>query len=163
MRNRVIALLALLAFLSLQPTESRADESGPACVVDGKTLVINGKRLRMSCRGGVEFTLNGIVTPPLDQLCDVADGRKWYCGRASATMLLEYVKDRTVDCLGDRETKNGPLVGICFVNGESVNGKMVREGWALADRNRGKAYIDLENKAHAERKGLWQGGVVPPW
>ncbi len=40
------ALVALLAF------PAHADVSGPACVTDGDTLVVNGKRQRTRCVGG---------------------------------------------------------------------------------------------------------------
>ncbi len=40
------ALVAMLAF------PAYADVSGPACVTDGDTLVVNGKRQRTRCVGG---------------------------------------------------------------------------------------------------------------
>ncbi len=40
------ALLAMLAF------PAYADVTGPACVTDGDTLVVNGKRQRTRCAGG---------------------------------------------------------------------------------------------------------------
>ena len=40
------ALVAMLAF------PAHAAVSGPACVTDGDTLVVNGKRQRMRCVGG---------------------------------------------------------------------------------------------------------------
>ncbi len=41
------ALVAMLAF------PAHADVSGPACVTDGDTLVVNGKRERNRCVGGM--------------------------------------------------------------------------------------------------------------
>ena len=40
------ALVAMLTF------PAHADVSGPACVTDGDTLVVNGKRQRTRCVGG---------------------------------------------------------------------------------------------------------------
>ncbi len=40
------ALVALVAF------PAHADVSGPACVTDGDTLVVNGKRQHTRCVGG---------------------------------------------------------------------------------------------------------------
>ncbi len=40
------ALLAMLAF------PAYADVTGPACVTDSDTLVVNGKRQRTRCAGG---------------------------------------------------------------------------------------------------------------
>ncbi len=51
------ALLAMLAF------PAHADVSGPACVSDGDTLVVNGKRQRTRCVGGTRVRLFGIDAP----------------------------------------------------------------------------------------------------
>ncbi len=48
------ALLAMLAF------PAYADVTGPACVTDGDTLVVNGKRQRTRCVGGTRVRLFGI-------------------------------------------------------------------------------------------------------
>ena len=51
------ALVALVAF------PAHADVSGPACVTDGDTLVVNGKRQRTRCVGGTRVRLFGIDAP----------------------------------------------------------------------------------------------------
>ncbi len=43
------AAAALVAMLAVP---ANADVSGPACVTDGDTLVVNGKRQRTRCAGG---------------------------------------------------------------------------------------------------------------
>lgn len=153
----------LIAMMVLTPTRGWADESGKVCVTDGKTVVVNGKRWRGACRGGTVFELEGVVTPSLDQLCDTTDGRRWYCGRAAAAMLLEYVKERVVECKAERTKKDGTTVGTCRVEGVNLSDRMVAEGWALADRTTGIDFVAAETQARQARKGLWQGGVVPPW
>ncbi len=52
-----VALVAMLAF------PAHADVSGPACVTDGDTLVVNGKRQRTRCVGGTRVRLFGIDAP----------------------------------------------------------------------------------------------------
>ncbi len=76
------ALVALLAF------PAHADVSGPACVTDGDTLVVNGKRQRTRCVGGTRFRLFGIDAPELKQTCKLPGGRDFLCGRAAASFLL---------------------------------------------------------------------------
>ncbi len=51
------ALVAMLAF------PAHADVSGPVCVTDGDTLVVNGKRQRSRCVGGTRVRLFGIEAP----------------------------------------------------------------------------------------------------
>ncbi len=58
-----VGLVALLAF------PAHADVSGPACVTDGDTLVVKGKRQRTRCVGGTRVRWFGIDAPELNQRC----------------------------------------------------------------------------------------------
>ncbi len=51
------ALVALVTF------PAHADVSGPVCVTDGDTLVVNGKRRHTGCVGGTRVRLFGIGAP----------------------------------------------------------------------------------------------------
>ncbi len=51
---KAAALVALVVF------PAHADVSGPVCVTDGDTLVVNGKRERTRCVGGTRVRLFGI-------------------------------------------------------------------------------------------------------
>ena len=89
------ALMALVAF------PAHADVSGPVCVTDGDSLVVNGKRQRNRCVGGTRVRLFGIDAPELKQRCKHANGRDFLCGRAAASFLLEHVRSGTVECRGN--------------------------------------------------------------
>ncbi len=123
------ALVALVAF------PAHADVSGPACVTDGDTLVVNGKRERTRCVGGTHVRLFGIDAPELKQRCKHPSGRDFLCGRAAASFLLEHVRGRTVECRGNSEDRYGRLIAICFIGGKDLNAMMVSGGWALIYRS----------------------------
>ncbi len=89
------ALVALVAF------PAHADVSGPACVTDGDTLVVNGKRQRTRCVGGTRVRLFGIDAPELKQKCKAPGGGDFLCGIAAAAFLLEHVRGGTVECKGN--------------------------------------------------------------
>ena len=108
----VAALVALFAF------PAHADVSGPACVTDGDTLVVNGKRQHTRCVGGTRVRLFGIDAPELKQRCKHANGQDFLCGRAAASFLLEHVRGRAVECRGNSEDRYGRLIAICFVDGK---------------------------------------------
>ena len=151
------ALVALLAF------PAHADVSGPACVTDGDTLVVNGKRQRTRCVGGTRVRLFGIDAPELKQRCKHANGRDFLCGRAAASFLLEHVRGRAVECRGNSEDRYGRLIAICFVGSKDLNAMMVGEGWALAYRGYSEKYVPQENAARGASKGIWAMRFVPPW
>ncbi len=93
------ALVAMLA------VPAHADVTGPVCVTDGDTLVVNGKRQRTRCAGGTRVRLFGIDAPELKQTCKHPSGRDFLCGRAAASFLLEHVGDRAVECRGNSEDR----------------------------------------------------------
>ena len=73
-----LAFLALIAVLCLLATPALADVTGPARVIDGDTLQIQGERIR----------LHGIDAPESRQLCFIA-GKPWQFGKDAANALRE--------------------------------------------------------------------------
>jgi len=158
---RCFLLVALLMALPIGPAV--ADASGPACVVSGDTLAINGRRSYGRCVGGTPVGLVGIDAPELGQLCGHPSGRQVLCGRAAAAFLLNHVLKQIVTCTGNTRGHDGQLLATCRVGGRDLNALMVAEGWALADRRFTDAYVADEEKAKAAHKGLWGLTFVPPW
>lgn len=154
MRTWPLILGVLFALADIPP--ALADVSGPACVTDGNVIVVNGRRWYGKCIGGTPVRLFGTIAPDLAQLCDAPDGRKWQCGRAAAAMLLDTLKNETVMCEGTTVDSQGRLMAVCRVQGEEINRKMVRDGWALAYARHSMKYLPEEKMAEQARKGLWQ-------
>jgi endonuclease YncB( thermonuclease family) len=68
--------------------------------------------------------------------------------------------------LSTREVGNdrsGRVLATCFVGGENLNERIVREGWALDFRRYTSAYLDAEEEAKRRRVGLWQRDFEAPW
>ena len=156
-RTLMIAALILLA----HPV--RADVIGPACVTDGDSISINGKRQSRGCRGGNKVRLVGIDAPELKQLCRHPNGRDFQCGLAAASFLLKQVRDKTVECRGTEKDRYKRLLAECFVGETSLNALMVLEGWALAYRRYSEKYIAQEKEARQNKKGIWGMKFMPPW
>ena len=151
------ALVALLTF------PAHADVSGPACVTDGDTLVVNGKRQRTRCDGGTRVRLFGIDAPELRQKCRHPSGINSLCGRTAASFLLRHVSGRTVECKGNSVDRYGRLIATCFIDGKNLNSMIVSAGWALAYRDHSNKYVPQENVARKASKGIWAMQFVPPW
>ena len=75
--------LAGILILCLLATPALADVSGPARVIDGDSLEIQGQRIR----------LHGIDAPESRQLCYL-DGKPWQCGKDAANALAEKIAHR---------------------------------------------------------------------
>jgi endonuclease YncB( thermonuclease family) len=124
--------------------------AGPAKAIDGDSLVIAGKNLR----------LWGIDAPELNQTCP--DGFK--AGARAYEHLASIVQGRTVSCRQlDLDHHRRPLV-ICSAAGYGeLNAGMVEAGLAWAYRHYTPAYAALEDEAKAQGRWLWQHNCQPPW
>jgi endonuclease YncB( thermonuclease family) len=130
-----------------------SDVSGLATVIDGDTLDIDGRRVR----------LEGIDAPEIAQVCDKADGRSWACGRAAADALVSLTSRRRVTCRSDGTDKYDRMLGVCSVDGLEINAELVRRGLAWAFVKYSTSYLKQESEAKAASAGVWQGHAEPAW
>jgi endonuclease YncB( thermonuclease family) len=145
---RFIALLVLIVFPALA-----ADLTGSARVVDGDTIWIGEKKIR----------LHGIDAPETKQECQQADGSPYRCGVASTDALRVLIGSDPVRCEGDTYDRYKRLIAVCYSGTVNLNDELVRQGWALAYRRYSKDYIPAEEEAQAAKRGMWAGDFKPPW
>lgn len=138
-----VAVLGLLALVAGRlETVSEGSVAGSAAAIDGDTLVIEGRRLR----------LRGIDAPELDQSC-VRDGVAYACGVEARAVLAEIVSLARLVCTTWGSDDYGRLLAACMAGDVAVNRAMVERGWAIADG----AYQDAQAVAREERRGIWAG------
>jgi len=130
----------------------RADVAGTAQVIDGDTIAIDGKRIR----------LHGIDAPETHQTCS-AYGQAWACGQMATDWLKSHLARREVACVGHARDRYGRLLAVCHVGGDSLNERIVREGWALAFRRYSTEYLAAEEDARRNGAGIWRGEFTAPW
>lgn len=156
---RRVAFLALLltAPLSAQPL------SGPARVVDGDTLEVQGQRVR----------LHGIDAPELRQTCSRPEfnghtsrmeDSPWACGVSARRHLEDLIARRPVTCRALDKDRYGRVVARCFVGTPHIDlsGWMVFNGHAIAYTKYSRDYVPQETVARGARRGVWAGTFVPP-
>jgi len=144
----------LAAFLLFTlPAVAGETITGTASVVDGDTLDIQGRRVR----------LHGIDAPESAQLCQDGAGKDWRCGQQAALALSDRIARRPVTCEAKDQDRYGRIVGACQVAGENLNAWMVSQGWAMAYRQYSSDYVSAEATAKAASAGIWRGTFQPPW
>lgn len=148
----VVSLLACSPFATEQAASPERAPMGRASVIDGDTLEIHGRRIR----------LDGIDAPEAGQACG-RRGRTWPCGRRAAQALAAFIADRPVRCAGGTTDRYGRLIARCRVGRTDLSAWMVRNGWAMAYRRYSTAYVDAEDQARAAKRGIWQGPFTAPW
>ena len=143
----VIAILVLGA-IYLLPSGLPEALNGPAFVIDGDSLEIVGRRVR----------LYGIDAPERDQECR-RDGRNWACGQDAGVALRRKINGRAVNCEPIEFDQYDRILARCRVGGEDLNAWLVRNGWAVSFGS----YRDDENEARSNRQGIWVGEFQRPW
>ena len=141
-----VALAALVAAGWFARRES-ADISGPARVIDGDSLVVDG----------VEIRLYGIDAPEYRQTC-FRRGRPWACGVDATRTLRALIASRPVACRTHEEDRYGRTVASCAVDGRDLGAAMVAGGHAVAYG----AYQLEESAARNAGRGIWSSRFEPP-
>ena len=164
MKGLQVLAIPVIGLLLAGALPAQAGEvTGRACVIDGDTLMINGKRRHTKCEGGQIVDLWGVAAFKLDQRCEHPSGQQVLCGRYSAAMLQEKIKTAEIRCEEKATKFGGVTVAQCFLKDEDLGVHMVSHGYALANREDTERYTGYEAQAKAGRKGMWETKFVPPW
>ncbi|MEM9733011.1 MAG: thermonuclease family protein [Pseudomonadota bacterium] len=152
-RKRGRGLLPTLAFFALLvaaivwlDTSNPQNFAGSAIAVDGDSLQMDGKRLRIA----------SIDAPELAQTC-TANGKQWPCGRASRDHLRRLIRVN-LQCTTTGLDRYDRHLVRCMAGGEDVGAAMVQAGMAVGYG----AYFSQEAAAKAAKRGLWRGTFTRP-
>ncbi len=140
-------------------TPGKRSEAAPQginlVVVDGDTLHVNDIRVR----------LRGVDAPESGQSCRDARGKPYPCGKwATEVLTLLAAGGARCELAGDERDRYGRWIADCFgAGGANINAAMVKAGYALAYRQYSKEYVEEEDRAKRERRGMHRGTFTPPW
>lgn len=127
--------------------------SGPATVIDGDTIVVQGKHIR----------LFGIDAPESNQRCTGADRLPYNCGGLATSVLEEEIGGAVVNCFVIDVDQYRRLVGVCAANGHDLGEQMVRLGYAIDYVFfSGGRYGEAQEEARAAKRGMWAGQFIEP-
>jgi endonuclease YncB( thermonuclease family) len=125
---------------------------GRASVIDGDTIEIAGKRIR----------LHGIDAQESSQACKDRQGIAYRCGQRAALALADKIGSAPVSCEARDTDRYGRIVAVCSQRGIDLNAWMVEQGHALAYRQYSTDYVPQEEAARAAKRGIWSGSFTPP-
>lgn len=154
-RRIFLPSLAILASLLALLASAAGDKiTGRAAVIDGDTIIIASHHIR----------LYAIDAPEKSQFCATGDGAQSACGEAAAAYLREIIGRKHVSCAPVTPADQyGRIVARCAVKGQDLGRSMVQAGHALAYRRYGRDYIEDENQAREQKRGLWAEQFEAPW
>lgn len=142
----VVAIIFAIRYFGL------SEFSGRARVVDGDSLLVAGKQVR----------LYGIDAPELHQTCKLADGTTYRCGLSARDHLAQLADGQHVACTRIDIDKYQRDVSECTAGATNLNAEMVRSGWAVAYAYHTPAYVGQEQHARRAKRGLWRGTFIKP-
>ncbi len=122
--------------------------SGHAYVIDGDTLVIHDRHIR----------LFGVDAFEHDQTCG-----GFACGQQATSVMNGLVQSIIVTCDQQDVDPYGRMVAICRTSsGLNLGREMVRRGLAVDYRHFSRRYMDDETYARTHRLGAWAYGFDSP-
>ena len=164
-RKTIILIIICSIFFILTYKDVKSEEikeiSGNAQIIDGDTIKINSKKIR----------LHGIDAPEFNQMCKkpyltiifFTFTKDYPCGKISTQKLQKKINNKVITCKILDIDRYKRLIGECYKRNLNLNSWLVSNGYAVAYRKYSKKYISNEINAKNEKKGLWQGKFEMPW
>ena len=143
----VISICLIFFFLTYNDVKSYEIK-----IIDGDTIHLNNEKIR--------FT--GIDTPELKQTCN-KNNVIIYCGIEARKLLIDKIGKNKVHCIRKGKDQFKRTLAECFVNNLSLSRFLVREGYAFAYRKYSKKFINDEDYAKRNNKGIWSMKFEYPW
>ena len=152
-RHRVEVFRSALLILVLAAAPALADFSGPAQVLDGDTIFVQARELRLA----------GIDVPEWNQVC-TRNGKPWHAGRDAAKAISTMIGESRLECLDLGERSYKRAVVRCYMDGRDLAEAIVGMGWAFdyPQYSQGR-YAEAEAQARESKRGIWQGSCDKPW
>ena len=164
-KKLIILIIISSIFFILTYNDVRSENinkiSGFAKVVDGDTIKINSKKIR----------LYGIDAPEKKQKCKktyltisfMSFTKDYMCGAVSTQKLIKKINNQKLNCNIIDVDRYKRLIGECFKRNINLNSWMVSNGYAVAYRKYSKKYVSDEINAKNKKLGIWQGKFEMPW
>ncbi|WP_375461603.1 thermonuclease family protein [uncultured Enterovirga sp.] len=143
----VVALALAAGLVALSLWIRGEDVSGPVRVVDGDSLDLDGRRIR----------LKGIDAPELGQTCERRGGT-YRCGEVAREALRDLTRGGPVTCRISGQDRYGRSLAICTSGENELGAVLVRRGLAVSYG----AYEAEERDARSRHVGLWEGRFEIP-
>lgn len=142
---KILAVATFCLAATLSPAlAGDARVSGPARILDGRTLVVAGRTIALA----------GIAAPGLGERC-LYRGRPFDCGRLARAGLMDITVGGSVVC-----KHLGKPGWRCTGDGYDIAYGMIHAGWAVALADAPARYRAKTADARRRRVGLWRATLV---
>ncbi len=128
--------------------------SGIAKVVDGDTIHIGEKRIRLLFIDAAESK----------QECFNEKNEKYFCGIMAKEFLKNFAENKNIICKYAKKDIYKRFLAECFLNDISINKLMLQEGMAViySFDKVGEELKILQENAKERKIGIWKGSFETP-
>ena len=145
-RQSLVSLTFVACLSTVTTATFGADLSGAVKVIDGNTIVVDGRQVR----------LYGIKVPELGNRCAVGSATV-DCGRVARSALLDLTAGASIKCdLAQSTAGDAKPSAVCHASGYDLSEGMTYTGWAEADTSVTDRYVRFERDARRHHRGLWR-------
>jgi len=158
--SQILFSSLLLLFILISSASSKEIIIGKAKVIDGDTIKINSKSIR----------LFGIDAPEKKQKCKkfflnisfLSFQKEYKCGEVSTERLKKIIQNKIIKCISNSKDRYKRYLAICYLNKLDLNKWMVKNGYAIAYKKYSKKYVLDEQYASKNKLGIWNGTFMQP-
>ena len=164
-KKAIVLIIICSIFFILTYNDVSSEEikeiSGNVQIIDGDTIKINSKKIR----------LNGIDAPEFKQMCKktyltiifFTFTKDYPCGKISTEKLKKKINNKVITCKILDIDRYKRYIGECYKRNLNLNSWLVSNGHAVAYRKYSKKYVSDEINAKNKKLGIWQGKFEMPW
>lgn len=145
--DAVVAIALAVGLVGISLLIRGEDISGAVRVVDGDSLELDGRRIR----------LKGIDAPELSQTCE-RRGASYRCGEVARDALRDMTRAGPASCRITGTDRYQRSLAICIVLSDDLGAALVRRGLAVSYGG----YQGEEREARSRHLGLWDGTFEVP-
>ena len=155
--------LILIVTFFLAQTLNSTEINGEPKIIDGDTVHINNKKIR----------LEGIDAPEIKQQCKkpflkisatigFEFNKNYSCGVIAKKKLIDKIDNSKIKCISSSKDRYKRYLATCYKDKINLNKWMVRNGYAIAYKKYSKKYVVDEDYAKEKKLGLWSGSFIRP-
>jgi endonuclease YncB( thermonuclease family) len=104
----------------------------------------------------VLIRLEGIDAREADETCKKENGASWPCGAKARAALTLFIRYRAVTCTVPQGGEAKDFAARCSVMGQDLSTWLVRQGWAMPQKDAKPDLAKALDAAKSEHLGLWQ-------
>ena len=157
-----IFLILIISFF-LAKTLNSAEINGVPKIIDGDTIHINSKKIRLEAIDAPEIKQN--CKKPFLKISAIIGfelNNNYLCGVMAKKKLINKIDSSKIKCISSSKDRYKRFLATCYKDKINLNKWMVRNGYAVAYKKYSKDYVKDEEYAKENKLGVWKGSFTMP-